>query len=99
MKNCNFHETHSHKIPVLFVALMMVTSFTISAESLLMGFDEYMDRCMSSYGTDKITRSVCENQYRAIEQKEQEIFANTSDENDEVWPDEKNNADVLSDKN
>lgn len=99
MKNCNFHETHFHKIPTSFVALMMVTSFSLSAESLLMGFDEYMDRCMSSYGTDKVTRTVCESQYKAIEQKEQEIVAKTSVENDRDWQEEKNNVDVLNEKN
>lgn len=56
------------------VAFTMVMSFSVCAESLLMGFDEYMDRCMSSFGQDKVTRSVCENQYKAIEQKEQEIL-------------------------
>lgn len=99
MKNCNFHETYFHKIPTSFVALMMVTSLSLSAESLLMGFDEYMDRCMSSYGTDKVTRTVCESQYNAIEQKEQEIVAKTSVENDRDWQEEKNNVDVLNEKN
>ncbi|MDD1820992.1 hypothetical protein LRP52_02075 [Photobacterium sp. ZSDE20] len=99
MNNCNVHKTHFHKRPVSLVALMMITSFSISAESFLMGFDEYMDRCMSSYGTDKITRSVCEKQYQAIEQKELEIFAKTSDAKSDVWREEEKNADSLNEAN
>ncbi|PSW16050.1 hypothetical protein C9J01_03310 [Photobacterium rosenbergii] len=81
------------------VAFTMVMSFSVSAESLLMGFDEYMDRCMSSFGQDKVTRSVCENQYKAIEQKEQEIFAQTNDLNNENWLEENKTDEKLSEKN
>ncbi|TDR74875.1 hypothetical protein [Photobacterium lutimaris] len=99
MKNCNVHEAYFHKIPVCFVALMMATSFSVSAESFLMGFDEYMERCMTSYGTDQVTRSVCENQYKAIEQKEQEMFAKANGVNNKAWSKEKNNSEVLIEKN
>ncbi|MCQ1056857.1 hypothetical protein ACQKPX_11615 [Photobacterium sp. DNB23_23_1] len=54
---------------------------------------------MSSYGTDKITRSVCEKQYQAIEQKELEIFAKTSDAKSDVWREEEKNADSLNEAN
>ncbi|PSU14718.1 hypothetical protein C9J03_01180 [Photobacterium gaetbulicola] len=72
---------------------------SLTAEPLLMGFDEYMERCTLSYGEDKIARSVCENQYKAIEQKEQEIFAHTNELTNEIWLDEKNNSESLSEQN
>ena len=83
---------------ISLVTLTMVMSFSLSAESLLMGFDEYMDRCMSSYGQDKVTRSVCENQYKAIEQKEQEIFAQTNEPNSDKWLEENIDDEKLSDQ-
>ncbi|MDV5167435.1 hypothetical protein [Photobacterium rosenbergii] len=81
------------------VVLAMTVSFGLSAESLLMGFDEYMDRCMSSYGQDKVTRSVCENQYRAIEKKEQEIFAQTNDFENEIWREDNKNDEKVRENN
>ena len=81
------------------MGVAMVFSFSVAAESLLMGFDEYMDRCMSSYGQDKVTRSVCENQYKAIEQKEQEIFAQTNEVESDKWLGEnKKNNDMIERK-
>ncbi|MBY5948338.1 hypothetical protein [Photobacterium rosenbergii] len=54
---------------------------------------------MSSFGQDKVTRSVCENQYKAIEQKEQEIFAQTNDLNNDNWLEENKTDDKLNDQN
>ena len=98
LKNvCSLKNRASRYISM--VAVTMVMSFSLSAESLLMGFDEYMDRCMSSYGQDKVTRSVCESQYKAIEQKEQEIFAQTKELNSEIWVEENKQDDELSGQN
>ena len=78
----------------MFVLVLAIAPVTL-AESFLMGFDEYMARCMSAYGEDKVTQSVCENQYRAIEKKEQEIVALNSKAEGENWQSEKINKDVV----
>ncbi|UXI04228.1 hypothetical protein [Photobacterium sp. TY1-4] len=45
------------------------------SESLLMSYEEYMARCMDTYGQDRTTKSVCEAQFQAIEKKEQALMA------------------------
>ncbi|WP_156136295.1 hypothetical protein [Photobacterium gaetbulicola] len=72
---------------------------SLTAEPLLMGLDEYIERCTATYGKDKTTRSVCESQYRAIEQKEQETFAQNDELTNEIWHEKKNNSESLSVQN
>ncbi|NBI52220.1 hypothetical protein [Photobacterium alginatilyticum] len=50
-----------------------------------MKYDEYMDRCLSTYGEDKVTKSVCESQYQAIEKKEQELMAQADNGEPKSW--------------
>ncbi|MEJ2765983.1 hypothetical protein VV869_18680 [Photobacterium sp. MCCC 1A19761] len=63
----------------LIAFLMAGCAFMIVAaaqsESLLMSYEEYMARCMDTYGQDRTTKSVCEAQFQAIEKKEQALMA------------------------
>lgn len=54
---------------------LCLSAGVVIAEPLLMTYEEYMDRCMSTYGEDKVTRSVCDAQFQAIEKKEQDLMA------------------------
>ncbi|MGF1687601.1 hypothetical protein L4C36_13020 [Photobacterium japonica] len=63
-------------------------STPLSAEPLLMVFDEYMQRCMQTYGDDSVTEKVCESQYRAIEEKEQALTAQTDALTESLWQSE-----------
>ncbi|KLV03420.1 hypothetical protein ABT56_20100 [Photobacterium aquae] len=78
-----------HKIIVnstLGVSLFVCSAIApVFSESVLMPFDEYMTRCTSQFGDDDITRAVCESQYRAIAQKEEELMAQTNSLTEEIW--------------
>lgn len=52
------------------------------SESLLMPYEEYMERCTETYGQDRTTASVCEAQYQAIEKKEQALMAQVEEQDD-----------------
>ncbi|GAL03177.1 hypothetical protein JCM19237_6070 [Photobacterium aphoticum] len=67
------------------VATCSMVSLSVKAEPLLMAFDEYMQRCMQTYGGDEVTEKVCESQYRAIEEKEAALTAQTDALTDAVW--------------
>lgn len=67
------------------VATCSMISLSVKAEPLLMAFDEYMQRCMQTYGGDTVTEKVCESQYRAIEEKEAALTAQTDALMDAVW--------------
>ncbi|MGF1702637.1 hypothetical protein L4D09_20280 [Photobacterium makurazakiensis] len=56
-----------------------------SAEALLMPYDDYIDRCMETYGHDQVTKHVCESQYQAIEKKEQDLMAQTESLKQGAW--------------
>ncbi|MGF1683127.1 hypothetical protein [Photobacterium minamisatsumaniensis] len=56
-----------------------------SAEALLMPHDDYIERCMNTYGHDQVTMHVCESQYQAIEKKEQDLMAQTESLKQGVW--------------
>ena len=59
---------------VVFVVLIAGFSH---AEALLMSYEDYMERCLNTYGEDLLTKSVCEKQYQAIEKKEQSLMVQT----------------------
>jgi hypothetical protein len=50
---------------------------TVHAETLLMSHDMYIERCLSTFGDDPLTKRVCEKQYQDIEKKELQIMAQT----------------------
>lgn len=64
------------------VLLVMAPAYS---ETLLMSYEEYMDRCQNTYGEDKVTKSVCESQYHAIEKKEQELMAQVNGKDEKAW--------------
>ncbi|MCW8329277.1 hypothetical protein MD588_10715 [Photobacterium sp. SDRW27] len=73
-------------VGVLLIAVAgMLVLANAKADTLLMSYAEYMDRCMNTYGADKLTKSVCEAQYRAMEKKEQELMAQASAEPEKTW--------------
>ncbi|MCM0148843.1 hypothetical protein KCN56_09740 [Photobacterium galatheae] len=45
------------------------------SESRLMSYEDYMERCTETYGSDRVTTSVCENQYLTMYAKEEEVMA------------------------
>ena len=59
---------------VVFVGLIAGFSH---AEALLMSYEDYMERCLNTYGEDLLTKSVCEKQYQAIAKKEQSLMVQT----------------------
>ena len=67
------------------ILMCAMVSVSVKAEPLLMAFDEYMQRCMQTYGGDEVTEKVCESQYRAIEEKEAALTAQTDALTDSVW--------------
>ncbi|PSW20339.1 hypothetical protein C9I98_09830 [Photobacterium sanctipauli] len=73
------------QLPLAALFTVVVGCHNASAESLLMSYEEYIERCMSTYGTDKVTRSVCDAQYQAIEKKEQELMAQTHSLTEQAW--------------
>ncbi|UTM60264.1 hypothetical protein L4174_019610 [Photobacterium sp. CCB-ST2H9] len=50
------------------------------SESRLMSYEEYMERCTETYGSDRVTTSVCENQYLTMYAKEEEVMAQADTE-------------------
>ncbi|MGF1759494.1 hypothetical protein L4D76_16425 [Photobacterium sagamiensis] len=67
---------------VVFVGLIAGLSH---AEALLMSYEDYMDRCLNTYGEDLLTKSVCEKQYQAIAKKEQSLMVKTERGVDNQW--------------
>lgn len=62
----------------LFIVIIMCTIVsTVHAETLLMSHDMYIERCLSTFGDDPLTKRVCEKQYQDIEKKELQIMAQT----------------------
>ncbi|WP_245823869.1 hypothetical protein [Photobacterium proteolyticum] len=70
---------------LLMVGVAVFFMAPAHSETLLMKYDEYMDRCLSTYGEDKVTKSVCESQYQAIEKKEQELMAQADSGDQKSW--------------
>ena len=64
----------------LTVGCALLMAVTAQSESLLMSYEEYMERCADTYGQDRTTTSVCDAQYQAIEKKEQELMAQVDDQ-------------------
>ncbi|MCG2838455.1 hypothetical protein L6J37_16610 [Photobacterium sp. WH77] len=62
---------------VMLSALVVSGVFVanVQSESLLMSYDEYMERCTETYGSDRTTISVCENQYLTMYAKDEEVTA------------------------
>ena len=67
---------------VVFVGLIAGFSH---AEALLMSYEDYMERCLNTYGEDLLTKSVCEKQYQAIAKKEQSLMVQTEMEVQNQW--------------
>lgn len=94
---CRCSSTSLKRSKITLVCMMMKRSALLMAgiavlvmapahsETLLMKYDEYMDRCLSTYGEDKVTKSVCESQYQAIEKKEQELMAQADNGEPKSW--------------
>ncbi|EAS41555.1 hypothetical protein C9J48_11625 [Photobacterium profundum] len=60
----------------LFIVIFMCTIVsTVNAETLLMSHDMYIERCLSTFGEDPLTKRVCEKQYQDIEKKELQLMA------------------------
>jgi len=70
---------------LVIVGVAVLVMAPAHSETLLMTYDEYMDRCLNTYGEDKVTKSVCESQYQAIEKKEQEMTAQASSNERKAW--------------
>ncbi|OAN11484.1 hypothetical protein A3K86_21355 [Photobacterium jeanii] len=51
----------------------LLLALTANAEPLL-SKQEYIKLCIDTYGEDMITRSVCEQEYFALVEKEKELF-------------------------
>lgn len=64
---------NSVMLSALAVSGVFVAS--VQSEGLLMSYDEYMERCTETYGTDRTTISVCENQYLTMYAKDEEVTA------------------------
>ncbi|KKC99377.1 hypothetical protein [Photobacterium halotolerans] len=64
---------NSVMLSALVVSGVFVAS--VQSEGLLMSYDEYMERCTETYGSDRTTISVCENQYLTMYAKEEEVTA------------------------
>ncbi|MEI8592972.1 hypothetical protein [Photobacterium sp. Hal280] len=64
---------NSVRLSALVVSGVLVAS--VQSEGLLMSYDEYMERCTETYGSDRTTISVCENQYLTMYAKEEEVTA------------------------
>jgi len=59
----------------LFIVIFMCTIVsTVHAETLLMSHDMYIERCLSTFGEDPLTKRVCEKQYQDIEKKELQLM-------------------------
>lgn len=60
----------------LFTVIVMCTIVsTAHAETLLMSHQMYIERCLSTFGEDPLTKRVCEKQYQDIEKKELQLMA------------------------
>jgi len=70
---------------LVIVGVAVLVMAPAHSETLLMTYDEYMDRCLHTYGEDKVTKSVCESQYQAIEKKEQEVMAQVDSREGRAW--------------
>ncbi|QUJ70276.1 hypothetical protein KDD30_19340 (plasmid) [Photobacterium sp. GJ3] len=62
---------------VLLATLVVSGMFVAGAqsESRLMSYEDYMERCTETYGSDRVSTSVCENQYLTMYAKEEELTA------------------------
>ena len=67
---------------VVFVGLIAGFSH---AEALLMSYEDYMERCLNTYGEDLLTQSVCEKQYQAVTEKEQSLMVQTESGVQNQW--------------
>lgn len=81
-------------IAFMMAGACLILTVAAHAETLLMSYEEYMDRCMDTYGEDRVTEKVCESQYRALEKKEQELMAQVAE--DQAWPEGESQADMVS---
>ncbi|WP_157097628.1 hypothetical protein [Photobacterium sp. J15] len=63
------------KVKLLLAGAGLMVMASAHSDTLLMSYEEYMDRCLSTYGEDRVTESVCEAQFRTMEKKEQELMA------------------------
>lgn len=62
----------------VMTAMLVVSGVFVAgaqSESRLMSYEEYMERCTETYGSDRVTTSVCENQYLTMYAKEEEVMA------------------------
>ena len=93
VQTVKIHPALRRKVKTMSMSVMMagiiatgaVISLSVKAEPLLMAFDEYMQRCMQTYGGDEVTEKVCETQYRAIEAKEAALTAQTDALTESIW--------------
>ncbi|WP_299013073.1 hypothetical protein [uncultured Photobacterium sp.] len=60
---------------ILAGAGLVVMASAAHSDTLLMSYEDYMGRCLGTYGEDKVTKTVCEAQYQAMTKKEQELMA------------------------
>ncbi|MDO6706690.1 hypothetical protein [Photobacterium sp. 1_MG-2023] len=62
---------------VLLATLVVSGMFVAGAqsESRLMSYEDYMERCTETYGSDRVSTSVCENQYLTMYAREEELTA------------------------
>lgn len=59
----------------LFTVIVMCTIVsTVHAETLLMSHEVYIERCLSTFGEDPLTKRVCEKQYQDIEKKSYSLW-------------------------